>query len=83
MKIKCLQTLAIYIWLEPTRQALFEIRNPISNLDPKLPKLLAEVWDGSNSSDNSGEQLLLIHVSLAESKGTPARVSPRASYQCF
>jgi hypothetical protein len=32
----------------------FRIRNPTPNLDLKLPKLLAEVRDGSNS----GEQLL-------------------------
>jgi hypothetical protein len=43
--------------------------------------LLVEVRGGSNSGDNSGEQLLPIRASSAESKGTAAFVSSRASSQ--
>jgi hypothetical protein len=43
--------------------------------------LLAEVRGGSNSGDNSGEQLLSIRASSAESEGTVAFVSSRASSQ--
>jgi hypothetical protein len=38
----------------------------------KLPKLLAEVQDGSNSGDNSCEQLLSIRALSVESEGTAA-----------
>jgi hypothetical protein len=64
-KIKYLQTLAIYIYicLESSRRALYEFRNPIPSLDPKLPKLLTDVRDGSNSCDNFGEQLISIRTS--------------------
>jgi hypothetical protein len=43
--------------------------------------LLAEVRGGSNSGDNSDEQLLLIRASSAESEGTAAFVSSRTSSQ--
>jgi hypothetical protein len=66
-----------------SHRALSKIRNPTPIQDPKLPILLAEVRDGSNSSDNSGEQLLLIRMSLEEFKGTVACVSPRASFRCL
>jgi hypothetical protein len=45
--------------------------------------LLAEVRVGSNSCDNSDEQLLSIHASSAESKGTIVFVSSRASSRCL
>jgi hypothetical protein len=41
--------------------------------------LLAEVRSGSNSDDNSDEQLLPIRASCAESEGTTAFISSRAS----
>jgi hypothetical protein len=44
----------------------FQILIQFPQLDPKLPQLLAEVRNGSNS----GEQLLSIHVSSMESEGT-------------
>jgi hypothetical protein len=47
---------------------------PHPSLDPKLLKLLAEVWNDSNS----GEQLLSIHASLAD-----PRVLLRASVKSF
>jgi hypothetical protein len=40
--------------------------------------LLAEVRSGSNSGDNSDEQLLPIRASSAESEGTAAYISSRA-----
>ena len=43
--------------------------------------MLAEVRGGSNSGDNSGEQLLPIGASSAESEGTTAFVSSKASSQ--
>jgi hypothetical protein len=43
--------------------------------------LLAEVRSGSNSGDNSGEQLLSIRASSTESESTAAFVSSRASPQ--
>uniref|UniRef100_A0A804PQB9 MTTase N-terminal domain-containing protein n=1 Tax=Zea mays TaxID=4577 RepID=A0A804PQB9_MAIZE len=43
--------------------------------------MLAEVRGGSNSGDNSGEQLLPIRASSAESEGTAAFVSSKASSQ--
>jgi hypothetical protein len=65
--------------MESSQRALFEFRNPIPSLDPKLPELLTEVWDSSNSS----EQLLLLHASSTESDGTTAFVSSRASSLCL
>jgi hypothetical protein len=45
--------------------------------------LLAEVRGGSNSGDKSAEQLLPIRASSAESEGTAAFVSSRASLGAF
>ena len=56
-------------------------RNGFFKSDPSLPVLLAEVRGGSNSGDNSGEQLLPIRASSAESEGTAAFVSSMASSQ--
>jgi hypothetical protein len=70
------QHLAIYIWLESSRRALSKIRNPILRFDGKLPKLLAEVWDGSIFDNNSSEQLHLIHASSVELR-VPLRSSRR------
>jgi hypothetical protein len=53
----------------------FRISKPRPSLDPKLQELLAEIWDGSNSS----EQLLSISVSSTESVG----ISQRASSRCL
>ena len=61
----------------------FRISKPYPSLDLKLPKLLAEVRDGSNSSNYSNEQLLSICASTAESEGTIAFVSSRASSWCL
>jgi hypothetical protein len=44
--------------------------------------LLTELRSGSNSGDNSGEQLLPIRASSAESESTAAFVSSRASSWC-
>jgi hypothetical protein len=59
----------IYIY---SRLLLADIHSP-------SPGLLAEVRSGSNSSDNSDEQLLPIRTSSAESESTDAFVSSRAS----
>jgi hypothetical protein len=40
--------------MESSRRALSKIRNLVHRFDPKLPKLLTEVWGGFNSR----EQLL-------------------------
>jgi hypothetical protein len=69
----------ICIWIESSRRAVSKFQNPFPGLDPNLPKLLTEGRDGSNSSDNSGKQLLSIHVSLVESEDIVAFVSSRSS----
>jgi hypothetical protein len=82
-KIKYLQTLAIYIWLEPSRRALSKSRNGFPRFDPQFPRLLAEVQGGSNSGDNSGKQLLSIRASLTKSESTTPFVSLIALSLCF
>jgi hypothetical protein len=69
--------------LESSHRSLSEFQNLILSLDPKLPKLLAKVRDGSHSGDNSGKQLLSIRASLSESKGTTTFVSSRALSRCL
>jgi hypothetical protein len=77
MKIKYLQTLAIYIYMAGILSSS-PFQNSIlhPSLDPKLSELLAEVRDGSKSDSNSGEQLLSIRASL----GNP-RVPLRSSHE--
>jgi hypothetical protein len=84
-KIKYLQTLAIYIYicLEPSLRALSKSRNCFPIFDTQFPELLAKVRGGSNSNDNSDEQLLSIRASLVKSESTIAFVSLRASSRCF
>jgi hypothetical protein len=81
-KINYLQTIATYmagtLSLSP-----FQISKPFPRFDQQFPELLAEVWGGSNSNDNSCEQLLSICVSLAKSKSTTMFSSSRASSRCF
>jgi hypothetical protein len=57
----------------------FQISKPFPQFNPKLPKLLAEVQNGSNSD----EKLLSIYASLAEYEGTATFVLPKASSRCF
>ena len=64
--------------IESSRRTLSEFRNSFPSLDPKLPELLAEVRDDSNSD----KQLLLIRASSAEFEGTTVFVSSRA-LSCF
>jgi hypothetical protein len=68
-----------YIWLESSHRALSKIQNPILRFDPKLPELLAEVQDSSNSD----EQLISICASSVESEGTIVFVSSTASSWCL
>jgi hypothetical protein len=62
-KIKYLQTLAIYIWLEDSRRDLSKSQNSFPRFDPPFPKLLAEVRGVSNSSDPPFIPALSIHQS--------------------
>jgi hypothetical protein len=73
----------IYIWLEPPSRALSKSRNHFPRFDPQFPELLAKVQGGSNSSDNSDEQLLSICALSAESEGTVEFISSRASPRCL
>jgi hypothetical protein len=59
--------------------SLSKFQNPFPSLDLKLPELLVEVRDGSNSD----EQLLSIRASSTESEGTVVFVLSRASSQCL
>jgi hypothetical protein len=59
--------------------SLSKFQNPFPSLDLKLPELLVEVRDGSNS----GEQLLSIRASSVESEGTVVFVLSRASSRCL
>jgi hypothetical protein len=79
-KIKYIQILEIYIWSESSPRVVSISRNCFPIFDPQFSELLAEVRYGSNSGDNSGEQLLSICASLAKSEST---VSSIASFWCF
>jgi hypothetical protein len=69
--------------MELSHRALSKSWNRFSRFNPQFPELLVEVRDGSNCSNNIGEQLHSIHASSVESEGTIAFVSSRASSQCL
>jgi hypothetical protein len=78
------RTLAIYIyiWLASLHWTHSESRNSFLRFIPHLLEWLAKVRSGSNSGDNSSEQLLSIRASSVEFEGTTVFVLSRASSQC-
>jgi hypothetical protein len=61
------RTLDINICPTSPRRARPRARNDFLKFNSQLPKLVSEVRSGSNSGDNSDEQLLLVRASFVES----------------
>jgi hypothetical protein len=72
----------IYICSTSPRRALSDSQNGFLIFISQLPELLAEVRSGSNSGDNSDEQLIPICASSAESESTAAFGLSRALSRC-